>query len=755
MRTFRPVTGIELAFMKAKFPFHPQLDAMDCGAAALRMICSHYGREFSQGSIRDLCQVGRAGVNLLGISEAAERVGLRSLAVRLSFKRLRDDAPLPCIAHWEGEHFIVVYQITRHKVRVADPAAGLIDYSHEEFLRASSAPDSALTESNTGIYLLVEITPVFQERNLPSQAEDEPAQHGLTFFFNYLRPHRRLLFQVLLGMAVGLLVELIVPFFTQAIVDRGIGNLDLSFIYLLLGAQFMLTLSQTAAEMIRSWLLLHIGSRVSVAMIADFLSKLLRLPLPFFDNRTTGDIMQRIGDHRRVKDFLMGSSLDIVFSLLTFVVFAFVLALYSWQILTAFVLLSAGAIGWLVLFLRRRRMLDYKRFALESKERDILFEVFQAMPDIKTYGLQRERRWSWERIAVRAYQIDAKGLALRQSQRLGILLISNLRDIVITLLAATAVINGKMTIGMMLATQYIVGHLNAPLSRLIDFLYSAQDARLSLERMQEIYTHRDEEEHSVMQLHAPIPPSPTLELVDLGFRYPGAGQPEVLRGVNLKIPVGSVTAIVGASGSGKTTLLKLLLALYRPTDGEIALGGVPLSAVDAQAWRARCGVVMQDGHIFSGSIARNIALGSDSIDPLRLKAAIQLACLQDYVNALPNGLHTAVGAEGQGLSGGQKQRVLLGRSIYRMPDFLFLDEATSALDARTEMAVYRALREFAVGRTVVVIAHRLSTVREADQIVVLDGGHIVEFGTHRELVAQGGTYFQLVRNQLALETSSS
>ena len=741
--------------MKSRFPFLPQLDAMDCGPTALRMVCAHFGRHLPREYVRGLCQIGKGGVNLLGITEAAERLGLRALAVRLPFRRLRDEAPLPCIVHWQGDHFIVVHKITARKVCVADPAWGLVEYAHPEFLRGISPPDSTLNANSTGIYLLIEETPAFHEQEFAGENEREPARRGLSFFLGYLRPHRHYLFQVALAMGVGLGIELILPFLTQAIVDRGIGSLDLNFIYLLLGAQLVLSLSQTVADMIRSWLLLHIGSRLSIAMIADFLAKLLRLPLPFFDSRTSGDLMQRIGDHRRVKSFLMSSSLDIVFSLLTFVVFAIVLGVYSVTILGVFVLFSVLSVLWILLFQKQRRMLDYKRFGLEARERDTLYELLTAMPEIKINGLQREKRGSWERLAVRTFRVEASALALRQSQRIGVFLASNVRNILITFLAARAVIGGQMTIGMMLATQYIVGQLNSPISRLLDFLHSGQDARLSLERMQEIYTHRDEEEASMQRLKTGFPGDLPLHLVDLRFRYPGAGQQEVLKELNLTIPPGKVTAIVGSSGSGKTTLLKLLLGLYQPSAGEIFVGYLPLGAIDGDAWRARCGVVMQDGHIFSGSIARNIAPQDEAIDPLKLGLAIDLANLADFLRTLPNGAQTVVGADGQGLSGGQKQRVLLARAIYRMPDFLFLDEATSALDTQNESTIMENLRDFSEGRTVVVIAHRLSTVRNADQIVVLDRGVVVEVGIHAELVARAGAYYRLVRNQLELEAAAT
>lgn len=739
--------------MKRRFPFYPQLDMMDCGPASLRMICAHFGRQFAHELIRLYCQIGKGGVNLAGISEAAEKLGLRSLPVRLSFKRLREEAPLPCIAHWQHDHFVVVYEITKSKVRVADPAYGLIDYSHPEFVRSSSPPETPISENAPGIYLLLETTPDFFENSASGQKDGEPRSRGMSYFFSYLRPHRKLFVQVLLGMFVGLGIELVLPFIAQAIVDHGIGNLDRSFIYVMLVAQLALSVSQTVADMLRGWLLLHIGSRVSVAMIADFLGKLLRLPLTFFDSRTAGDIMQRIGDHRRVKGFLMSSSLDIVFSLLTFVVFAIVLAFYSWQILGVFVFFAAISAGWLVLFLRQRRMLDHKRFTVEAKERDTLYELVTAMPEIKIQGIQREKRWNWEQLAVRTYQLEAHSLALRQMQRIGVFLASNIRNILISFLAARAVIEGQMTFGMMLATQYIVGQLNSPISRLIDFMYSAQDARLSLERMQEIHSHPDEETPAEGTEHE-VPQNTTLYMRNLHFRYAGAGQKDVLVEITAGIPAGKVTAIVGASGSGKTTLMKLLLGLYQPTEGEILVGNVPLRSIQGNAWRSHCGVVMQDGHIFSGSITRNIATGTSPVDPMRLSASIFIANLADYLRGLPDGANTMVGAAGQGLSGGQKQRILLARAFYRNPDFLFLDEATSALDSVNESDVMENLRLFAQNRTVLVIAHRLSTVRDADQIIVMDAGRIVEVGNHSDLTARGGIYFKLVRNQLDIEAVS-
>ncbi len=723
---------------------------MDCGPACLRMIASHYGREFSQSRLREMCLIGKAGVSMLGIADAAEKIGLRSLPVKLAFKKLAEEAPLPCVAHWNQEHFVVVYRITKNRIYVADPAVGLMVYTLEEFLQGVSG--AAGHTGGEGLYLLLETTPTFHEIPLAGGTLAGETSRGLSFFLLYLRPYQRLVRQLLMAMGVGLLIELILPFLAQAVVDHGIGNLDLKFIYVLLTAQLVLSLSQMAGDMVRSWILLHVGARISVSMVADFLTKLLRLPLPFFDSRTAGDIMQRIGDHRRVKNFLMSSSLDIVFSLLSFLVFGVVLAVYSWVNLVVFVVLAVLSVGWLAMFLKQRRMLDQKRFALEARERDNLYEMVSAMQEIKIQGIQRPKRAEWEDLSIQGYKLEARTLALRQAERIGLFFLNNLRNILLTFISARAVIQGDMTLGMMLAAQYIAGQLNGPVLGLIEFMHSAQEARLSLERMQEIYSQPEEPE-AHEQKPCAFPPGRTLTLQGISFRYPGAGQTDVLTNLNLQIPEGRVTAIVGSSGSGKTTLLKLLLGLYQPSRGTIYLDHTPLPTFDAHAWRQRCGVVMQDGHIFSATLARNIAPGSAPIDPMLLQYAVQFACLTDYVRELPLGVETRLGADGQGLSGGQRQRLLIARACYRNPEFLLLDEATSALDANNEHAIQDHLRQFTSGRTVVVIAHRLSTVKNADQIVVLHAGQIVEIGNHADLVARRGAYYQLVYNQLELETS--
>lgn len=722
---------------------------MDCGPTCLRMVAAHYGRVFEREHVREICSIGRGGVSLLGITEAAERLGLRSLAVNLAFKVLREEVPLPCIAHWEQNHFVVVCEITRDKVVVADPARGRITYSHAEFCQGWVPQSIGFNENTKGILLLLETTPSFFDRPTGPAREES----AVPFLFSYLRPHKRLFRQLGLGVAVVIVLDLIFPFLTQTVVDLGIGNLDLNLIHLLLLGQLMLVFSQVAIDVTQGWILLHVGTRISTSFIADFLHKLLKLPLSFFDTRTTGDIMQRIQDHRRVNTFMTSASLNVIFSLFSFITFAIILAFYDLGILALFVCMTGFSVGWIWLFLKRRRLVDQKRFAVESRENDKFIELVSGVQEIKIQGLERQKRWEWEELSVRRFKINSQTLLLKHGQRIGATFIGQLRNLLITYLAARGVIHGHMTLGMMLSTQYIVGQMASPIQRLIDFMQQAQDARLSLERMQQVYSQK-EEEHWSQSLVTTFPANRTLLLRDVSFRYAGAGQQNVLSRINLSIPEGKVTAIVGASGSGKTTLLKLLLSIYRPTAGAIYIGGSPLEVFDTAMWRRRCGVVMQDGFIFPDTITRNITCTTGPINPLVLQAAIQFANLDEFVRTLPQGAETKIGGDGQGLSGGQKQRILIARAIYKDPEYLFFDEATSALDAKNEQVIMDNLREVTRSRTLVIIAHRLSTVRRADQIIVMDRGEIVEHGDHAALVQDRGIYFRLVRNQLELEETT-
>ncbi len=733
-----------------RFPIHQQRDSMDCGPTCLRMIAAWHGRAYGIEHLRQLCNIARAGVSLLGIAEAAEKIGLRSMAVQLSWKVLRDEVPLPCIAHWEQNHFVVVYAIRGQKVYVADPDKGRMVYSVAEFMRGWQPHVQRPTDDDAGILMLLETTPLFYETEPPKEGE----KPGLGFFYTYLLPHRKLMTQLGIGMMAALVLDLLFPFLTQSVVDHGIGNLDLNLITLLLVAQLMLAFGQTTIEVLQSWILLHVGGRVSTGLVSDFLNKMLRLPLSFFETRSTGDIMQRINDHDRVKRFLTSSSIRMVFSVMSFAVFGAVLAFYHWGLLLVFLGFAAVTAGWLIFFMKQRRVLDNKRFTIEAKERDKFVEIVSGVQEIKIQGIERRKRWEWENLSVQGFRLNIRSLVLKNAQSIGLVFIGQLRNILITFLSARAVIQGEMTLGMMLGAQYIVGQLNAPVQALLGFLHDAQDARLSLDRMGEIWAQPDEIDSS-QPTQQVFPANRVLTLSDVSFTYPGAGQKPVLQHLNFIIPEGKVTAIVGPSGSGKTTLLKVLLGLHPVGGGAIFIGHLALSAFDLKAWRQRCGVVMQDGFIFPDTIARNIACEDAPVDVARLHAALHFACLHEWVAGLHQGVQTRIGDDGQGLSGGQKQRLLIARAVYRNPEFLFLDEATSALDARNEVVIMNNLRHFAAGRTALIIAHRLSTVKNADHILVMDGGRVVEQGTHQTLVWQQGLYFNLVKNQLDLETQAA
>lgn len=724
------------------FPFFRQLDAKDCGPACLRMIAKSFGKNYSIQTLRERSHITRQGVSLVGISEAAESIGLRTVGVRLTWSQLLKTAPLPCIAHWDQKHFVVIYKISPSRVYIADPAVGKISYSKEEFLKAwlSTKRDG----EEEGLCLLLDPTPEFYK-----QDEDPKDRTSFFFLLSYLRPHKKLISQLFLGMLAGSILLLILPFLTQAIVDIGIGTLDIRFVYLVILAQFVLILGKTAIEFIRSWLLLHISTRVNVTLISDYLIKLMQLPISFFETRLTGDILQRIGDHSRIENFLTNSSLSILFSLFNLLIFGVVLAIYNWIILLVFILGSGLYFAWILFFLRKRRELDHKRFAQLAKNQSSIIQLVSGMQEIKLNNSEKIKRWDWEGIQAKLFQIRVKNLNLTQYQRVGSVLINDTKNLLISLIAVSAVINGSMTLGVLFAVQFIIGFLNSPIEQLIGFMHAAQDAKISLERLSEVHLHEPEQNKNAGLL-AKLPVDHSFYLKEVTFQYEGPQSRKVLDNISLRIPEKKVTAIVGSSGSGKTTLIKLLLAFYTPAKGEVRIGDTPVRTLDQQLYRSHCGVVLQDGYIFSDTIARNIALADEEIDKEQLITAARISNLSEFVNHLPLGFNTRIGAEGQGLSQGQKQRILIARAIYKNPEFLFFDEATNSLDANNERLIMECLGDYYKGKTVVVVAHRLSTVKNADQIIVLEQGRIAEIGNHQELSDLRGVYFELVKNQLEL-----
>lgn len=726
-------------FRNKVFPFFRQYDAMDCGPTCLRMVSKFYGKKISLHTLRKLSEYNKSGVNLLGLSQAAETIGFETLGGSMSAEQLFDEAPLPLIVRWKGNHFVVVYKITANYVYIANPASGRLKYSRKEFLENWIEK----TDKAEGFFLLLEPTDKFYE------IKDEEKKAVISIFLlKYFKKYKHYFLQMLLSLFVGSALQLIFPFLTQSIVDKGINAKDLNFITLVLIAQLVLFVGRTAIEFTRNWILLHISTRINLDILNDFLGKLLKLPFSFFDTKSSGDIIQRINDHSRIESFLTNSSLNIVFSVINLIIFSVVIAIYNLNIFFIFLIGSTLYLSWILYFMKYRKILDKAKFGISSQSYNKILQLIYGMTDIRLNNCEEEKKEEWKVLQSKLFNVNIKSLTIGQYQQVGAFFFNEGKNILITYYCAVSVLNGSITLGIMLAIQYIIGQLNGPIDQMVQFFQYYQDAKLSYERLDDVQQLKNEEQ-SEDQLLKKLPDTNGIRLDKVSFQYPGTTD-YVLKDISCEIPAGKVTAIVGVSGSGKTTLLKVLLKFYEIENGDISIGTASLSEISHSFWRSKCGVVMQDGYIFSDSIKNNINLGKDNENNERLNSAVNVANLEDFITPLPLGLNTIIGSEGNGISQGQKQRILIARSVYKNPDFIFLDEATNALDANNEKVIVENLNTFFKGKTVIIVAHRLSTVKNADNIIVLDKGLIAEEGNHETLTNKKGQYYALVKNQLEL-----
>lgn len=727
--------------MPKRFPFYPQLEAMDCGSTCLRMVAKFYGRFYSLEYLREISNTGKDGVSLLDLSEAAEIIGLKTLAVEADIVQLQDVIPKPCIINWGNNHFVVVYHQDSAKVWIADPAQGKYKLNNDEFIQKWIGEEAEV--ENSGIVLICQSTPDFYTFN-----GKEPLKGSWQYVSNYFKQYKALIFQIIIGLFLGSTLQLLFPFFIKSIVDIGINNNDLSFIALVLIAQLILFISQISVEFIRNWNILHVGSRVNISLLSDFLIKLTKLPFRFFDTKLPGDLIQRFNDHERVQKFISSTSLISIFSILNLLAFGVVLLFWNKAIFIIFIIGSLLNIVWVLGFMKWRKSLDIKKFEYNSDNQNSINELITGMQDIKLFNAEKLKRWSWEKVQAKLFNTETENLKLEQVQRAGALFFNETKNLLIIYLVAQGVLNTRLTLGMLVAIQYIIGQLNMQINQLTEFLKSMQDAKISLERIGEI--HLKENEKVIEENNIVFPSEGDIVLENVNFSYAGINATPNIKNINLSIPNGKITAILGPSGSGKTTLLKILLNLYKPTEGKIKLGELNLLSVNPKLWRSKIGVVMQDGHLFSDSIAKNIALGEEIIDKRKLQQSINIANLQSYVEYLPFGYNTMIGPEGLGLSQGQKQRILIARAVYKEPDFLFFDEATSALDTFNEMLILENIKTAFKNKTIIIVSHRLSTVLKADQIVVMEDGEMIEVGSHEELTFVRGAYYQLVKNTMEL-----